>query len=175
LATTVHAAGCFEPYGPGKMWTMEIERKFLVESEPQDEPSEVWEIVQGYLALADDRGGAEVRVRSVHAQYWLTVKGGTGRARAEEEIAIERDVFDSLWELTEGRRITKTRHVIPLGELAVELDVFRGALEGLRIAEAEFPDEDAAEAFEPPAWFGPEVTGDRRYLNETLATEGAPS
>ena len=154
---------------------MEIERKFLVGSEPDREPSRTSEIEQGYLALADDRGGVEARVRRVRAQHWLTVKGGTGRTRAEEEIAIEPDVFESLWELTEGRRIAKTRQVIPLGELEVELDVFRGPLEGLRIAEVEFADEDSADAFEPPAWFGEEVTGDRRYLNETLATEGAPT
>jgi CYTH domain-containing protein len=154
---------------------MEIERKFLVESGPQGDPSETWEIVQGYLALADDRGGVEVRVRRADSQYWLTVKGGTGRTRAEVEIAIDREVFESLWQLTEGRRVTKTRHVIPLGGRAIELDVFRGPLEGLRIAEVEFPDEDSADAFEPPGWFGEEVTGDRRYLNETLATDGVPS
>jgi len=154
---------------------MEIERKFLIDSEPQGEPSETWEIVQGYLALADDQGGAEVRVRRAQAQHWLTVKGGTGRVRVEEEIAIDREVFESLWQLTEGRRIAKVRRVIPDGDLAIELDEFRGALEGLRIAEVEFPDEETADSFEPPAWFGREVTGNRRYLNETLATEGAPS
>jgi adenylate cyclase len=154
---------------------MEIERKFLVDSEPDREPSRSSKIEQGYLALADDRGGAEVRVRRKDGELLLTVKGGTGRTRAEEEIAIEPEVFESLWRLTEGRRIAKTRHVIPLGELEVELDAFRGPLEGLRLAEVEFPDDGSADAFEPPGWFGEEVTGDRRYLNETLATEGAPS
>jgi CYTH domain-containing protein len=154
---------------------MEIERKFLVESEPEAEPSERREIVQGYLALADDRGGAEVRLRRWDGGRVLTVKGGTGRTRVEEEIEVDRDVFESLWVLTEGRRIAKTRHVIQHGDLEIELDVFRGALSGLRIAEVEFPDEDSADAFEPPGWFGEEVTGDRRYLNESLATDGAPS
>jgi len=154
---------------------MEIERKFLLEAEPEGEPSESREIVQGYLALADDRGGAEVRVRRVGNEHWLTVKGGTGLIRAEEEIAIDRETLEALWPLTAGRRIAKTRHVIALGDLDIELDVFEGELEGLRIAEVEFPDEDSADAFEPPGWFGEEVTGDRRYLNETLATDGAPS
>jgi adenylate cyclase len=154
---------------------MEIERKFLVDSEPQGEPSETREIEQGYLALADDRGGAEVRLRRWGGGRVLTVKGGTGRTRVEEEIEVDRDVFESLWALTEGRRIAKTRHVFQHGDLEIELDVFGGALSGLRIAEVEFPDEDSADAFDPPAWFGPEVTGNRRYLNETLATEGAPT
>jgi adenylate cyclase len=43
------------------------------------------------------------------------------------------------------------------------------------IAEIEFGSEEEARAFEPPGWLGEDVTGDSRYLNETLATEGAPS
>jgi adenylate cyclase len=64
--------------------------------------------------------------------------------------------------------------MVPLGDLPVELDIFEGELEGLRVAEVEFPDEDAAHAFEPPDWFGPEVTDDHRYANESLATHGLP-
>ena len=57
---------------------------------------------------------------------------------------------------------------------AIELDVYTGALEGLRVAEVEFPDDAAADAFEPPAWFGREVTDDARYKNRALARDGAP-
>ena len=42
------------------------------------------------------------------------------------------------------------------------------------IAEVEFPDEETADAFEPPEWFDEEVTGNKTYLNETLATKGLP-
>jgi adenylate cyclase len=155
---------------------VEIERKFLVAAEPDGETAKTWKIEQGYLAVADDDdGGAEVRLRHADESFFLTVKGGTGRTRVEEEIELDREVFESLWPLTEGRRVVKSRHVIPHGELEIELDRFEGGLAGLRIAEVEFPDQDAADAFEPPGWFGEEVTGERRYLNETLATEGAPS
>jgi adenylate cyclase len=155
---------------------VEIERKFLVAGEPAEEATRIWRIEQGYLALADDRGGAEVRLRRAYDDVRvLTIKGGTGRTRVEEEVDVDRETFESLWPLTEGRRVTKTRHVIPHGELEIELDVFEGGLEGLRLVEVEFPDERGADAFEPPDWFGEEVTGNRKYLNETLATEGAPS
>jgi adenylate cyclase len=155
---------------------VEIERKFLVVGEPAEETTRIWRIEQGYLALADDRGGAEVRLRRGDDDVLvLTVKGGTGRTRVEEEFDVDRETFESLWPLTEGRRVTKTRHVILHGELEIELDVFEGVLEGLRLAEVEFPDERGADSFEPPDWFGEEVTGNRKYLNETLATEGAPS
>jgi CYTH domain-containing protein len=42
------------------------------------------------------------------------------------------------------------------------------------VAEVEFASEAQARDFEPPDWIGAEVTGDERYLNETLATKGRP-
>ena len=56
----------------------------------------------------------------------------------------------------------------------VELDVYGGDLDGLTVAEVEFDDERQAQEFEPPAWFGDEVTGKEEYLNESLATRGRP-
>jgi CYTH domain-containing protein len=64
--------------------------------------------------------------------------------------------------------------VLPHDELEIELDVFEGELEGLVVAEVEFDSDAAADSFEPPEWFGDEVTGDDRYLNETLAIQGRP-
>jgi adenylate cyclase len=151
---------------------MEIERKFLVAEPPDVAASERVEIEQGYLAVADDDGGAEVRLRRMGDERLLTVKAGTGRSRIEEEISLDRERFESLWPLTEGRRVAKTRHVIPCEEVEIELDRYAGDLDGLLIAEIEFPDEQQAAAFAAPEWLGEEVTGDRRYLNETLATEG---
>ena len=153
---------------------MEIERKFLADTGPDLEGCESSAIEQGYLALADDEGGAEVRLRQRDDELTLTVKSAGGEVREEEEIELERDEFDRLWRLTEGRRVEKTRYVIPHDGLEIELDIYAGELEGLRVAEVEFEDEDEAGSFEPPGWFGQEVTGKREYLNETLATEGLP-
>ena len=152
---------------------MEIERKFLVAERPDLEAGERLEIEQGYLTLAGD-GEAEVRLRRQADQLLLTVKGGSGQSRLEEEIELDRGRFEALWPLTEGRRVVKTRHLIAHGRHTIELDVYAGELEGLLVAEVEFPDRASAEQFEPPDWFGDEVTGDRRYLNQTLASEGAP-
>jgi adenylate cyclase len=150
---------------------MEVERKFLVSEPPDLDGTDSDEIEQGYLATGSD---GEVRVRRKGDQLVLTAKRGSGLSREEAEVDIDRERFDELWPLTEGRRLHKRRHVIPHGELKVELDVYEGDLEGLRVAEIEFPSEQEANAFEPPAWLGEEVTGDERYLNETLATRGAP-
>jgi CYTH domain-containing protein len=151
---------------------VEIERKFLVEHVPDGlEAGEP--IHQGYLAVADD--GVEVRVRRRGETTVLTVKSGPAMVRLEEELAIDERRFEALWELTDGRRLSKTRHLIPLDDgLTAELDVYAGSLEGLLTAEIEFPSVEASEAFTPPAWLGREVTGDERFAAQALALHGRP-
>jgi adenylate cyclase len=153
---------------------MEIERKWVLDAPPDGlEDREHDRVEQGYVALDDH---AEVRVRRKGAKHTLTVKSEPGMTRVEEELEIEADRFASLWALTEGRRVVKTRHLVPLGELTVEVDVYAGDLDGLVTAEVEFASEEAAAAFAPPAWLGREVTGDPRYANRALAVSGpAPS
>jgi len=149
---------------------MEVERKFLV-PDPPELGGEAEEIEQGYLAVGSD---AEVRLRRKGDRLLLTAKRGGGLARDEAEVELDRDAFERLWPLTDGRRLHKRRHVVRHGKLAIEVDVYARGLKGLVVAEIEFDSEEAARAFEPPDWLGEDVTGDERYLNETLATAGAP-
>ena len=151
---------------------VEIERKFLVDRMP-DGLGEGEPIEQGYLVIGED--GVEVRIRRRGDTTVLTVKSGPGMMRTEEELAIDERRFASLWPLTDGRRVTKTRHVVPLGDgLEAEVDVYADAHEGLLTAEIEFPSVEASEAFTPPEWLGREVTDDRRYANQALALHGRP-
>ena len=150
----------------------EIERKFLVEEMPRAEAAAAT-IEQGYLAL-DSR--AEVRLRRIGDELLLTAKSGHGEVREEVEVPIEPSAFEALWPLTAGRRVSKVRHYVPLGEgLRAEIDVYEGALDGLRTAEVEFGSRQEADGFAPPPWLGAELTGDERYANQTLATEGLPA
>lgn len=149
----------------------EIERKFLVAEMPRAE-SAAARIEQGYLAL-DERG--EVRLRRIGGELLLTAKSGHGEVREEVEVPIDPAAFEALWPLTAGRRVRKVRHYVPLGEgLRAEIDVYEGALDGLRTAEIEFGSREGADAFAPPPWLGVELTGDQRYANQTLATVGLP-
>jgi CYTH domain-containing protein len=148
---------------------VEVERKFLVSDPPDLDGTDADEIEQGYLAIGAD---GEVRLRRMGARRLLTAKRGSGLSRHEAEIELDSEGFEELWPLTEGRRLHKRRHLIPYGGLQIEVDMYAGDLQGLVVAEIEFASEDAAREFEPPRWFGEEVTGDRRYLNETLAAEG---
>jgi CYTH domain-containing protein len=152
---------------------VEIERKFLVARAPGELPPGE-RIEQGYLAVAPD--GTEVRIRRRAGRSTLTVKSGPAHVRVEEELDIDDRRFEALWPLTEGRRIAKVRHLVPLeGGATAELDVYGEALEGLLIAEVEFGSTEASAAFTPPPWLGREVTGDARYANQSLALAGMPA
>ena len=150
--------------------TQEIERRFLIDAPPSDLPPGT-PVRQGYVALDEE---VSVRVRDAGGERTLTVKGGTGRERVEVEHAMAEDEFEALWGLSEGRRVAKRRSVIPYDDLRIEVDLFEDALAGLVIAEVEFPSSAAADAFEPPEWFGEEVTGRAEWGNPSLATRGRP-
>ena len=153
--------------------TVERERKFLIDAIPTDlDLSDRVEIRQGYL-VADD--SASVRVRDAgHHGRTLTVKAGRGAERTELEWAIGNDQFEAAWPHTVGRRVVKTRHRIPHGTHLIELDVFAEDLDGLVFAEVEFDSVESLAEFEPPAWFGREVTDDGRYTNASLSLHGRP-
>lgn len=151
---------------------MEIERKFVLDSVSEDRdlgPGTT--IDQGYLAVGET---TEVRLRRKGEACLLTVKRGSGLARAEFEISLDRHQFEALWPATAGRRLEKTRHRVRVEGGTAEVDRYGGALAGLTTAEVEFASTEAAEAFEPPSWFGREVTGDERWLNKNLALHGRP-
>jgi adenylate cyclase len=149
---------------------IERERRFLVDRVP-DAVGDGDHIVQGYLMTEP----AAVRVRRRDGVCTLTIKTGTGLARTEIEREITVDEFDALWDVATDLRIEKRRHLVPLSDGRVaELDLFTGALDGRRIVEVEFESDDAAAAFEPPDWFGREVTDDGRYTNAALARHGWP-
>jgi CYTH domain-containing protein/CHAD domain-containing protein len=152
---------------------VERERKFLIDAIPTDlDLSDRVEIRQGYL-VADDSASVRVRDSGKHG-HTLTVKAGRGAERTELEWAIGHEQFEAAWPHTLGRRVVKNRHRIPYGTHLIELDVFAEDLDGLVFAEVEFDSAEALDAFEPPAWFGPEVTDDGRYTNASLSLHGRP-
>ena len=150
---------------------MEIERKFrLAEAPPWLGDCPADEIAQGYLCVAEE---SEVRLRRKGSDRRLTVKRGRGESREEIEIELSVEQFDALWPATDGRRLSKRRHLVALDDgLNAEVDVYAGKLEGLVVGEVEFDSEERDRGFQPPAWLGEEVTGDLRYANQSLAIEG---
>lgn len=148
----------------------EIERKFLVKQLPENlERYQSRLIEQGYLAAKRD--GTQVRLRKAGARLSLAFKEGNGIERREVEVDLIPEQFDPLWAATAGRRLSKTRYDIPFGEFTIEVDVYGGSNAGLVVAEVEFDDEKQYADFQPPDWFGREVSGKARYSNVKLARE----
>jgi CYTH domain-containing protein/CHAD domain-containing protein len=149
----------------------EIERKFVLEEMPPEAArAPATAIEQGYLAVDE---AVEVRLRRSDGERLLTAKRGHGESREEVEVELYGEQFEALWPLTEGRRLRKTRSRVPLGDgLTAEVDRYHGDLDGLLVAEVEFPSAEASHEFQPPPWLGREVTGERRYANQALALDG---
>ena len=117
----------------------------------------------------------EIRVRRKGSQHFITIKGGQGRTRLEEEIEIPESKFRALWPLTQGARISKQRYKIPCNGHTIEMDIFQGPHRGLVTADIEFDSLPESRAFEPPGWLGREITGRREYANAILARrQGLP-
>jgi adenylate cyclase len=148
----------------------EIERKFRVAHLPEGIAAGA-ALRQAYVAVDGD---VEVRVRREDGDCTLTVKGGHGLERVEVEVPIDPPHFDQLWALAGDRTLEKTRHRVPVGGHVAEVDVYGGRLAGLAVVEVEFASRADAEAFAPPDWFGPELTGRPGWSNAALARDGAP-
>jgi CYTH domain-containing protein len=146
----------------------EIERKFLVKSLPDNlKRAQRFVIEQGYLAT--ESTSRQVRLRRSGKATSLTFKVGRGTHREEREVKVSPKQFATLWPGTAGRRLTKVRYEIPWQGVLIEVDIYRGRHAGLVVAEVEFPDTASCRRFEPPSWFGREVTGEKRYSNVRLA------
>ncbi len=146
----------------------EIERKFLVQWLPDNfKRARHFVIEQGYLAT--ESAGRQVRLRKRGKATSLTFKVGRGSHREEREVKVSPKQFATLWPGTAGRRLRKVRYEIPWEGLMIEVDIYRGRHEGLVVAEVEFPDTRSCRRFDPPWWFGREVTGEKRYSNVRLA------
>ena len=150
---------------------MEIERQFLVtdvSQVPVNMSMAKYEITQGYLSFEP-----ELRIRQMNDEYFLTFKSAGGLVRREEEIDITKKDFENLLPRVQGQMLKKVRHeiLLPTGEMAV-FDIYGGELEGFCMAEVEFPSVEDAKAFDPPAWFGKEITYDARLTAANLVQHG---
>lgn len=147
---------------------MEIERKYLIEEKNLPGNLEYFPshlIEQGYLCR-----NPVVRIRRQDDDYILTYKSNGLMAREEYNLPLNAEAYRHLKEKIDGKLVSKRRYLIPLeNELTIELDVFFEPCRGLLLAEVEFPDEESANSFCPPAWFGKDVTFDGRYHNSSLS------
>ena len=154
---------------------MEIERKYKVKYLPENlDKYEKKKIIQGYLSV-----DPVVRIRKSNEKYILTYKSKEGIDVTDSQSCICNEIemplneksFYHLLEKCDGSIIEKTRYKIPLeNELVAELDIFESIYEGLIFVEVEFSSVDEIDKFIAPDWFGENVSGDKRFGNNFLAT-----
>ena len=145
----------------------EIERKFLVATEDWRKNARPGKRMRQAIIFAD--GNRSVRIRAIdRKKARLTLKIGiSGMSRHEFEYDVPMSEAEEMLALANGHAIDKTRYEVKHGKFVWEIDVYEGALEGLVVAEVEMK----AETDQPelPAWLGREVTGDKRFSNQSLA------
>ena len=112
--------------------------------------------------------------------------------KVEYNMALDPASYDHMVSKADGNIIRKKRYLIPLNEdafsaeylkerpelagmmeseqIKIELDVFDEPFAGTVVAEVEFPDEEAAAAYRPAAWFSKEATGDPKYSNAYMSS-----
>jgi len=147
---------------------LEIERRFLLAN--ADWKREVIMSDCMWDGLIARFGEGKVRIRLTESSAWLTIKGPReGISRLEFEYEIPRaDAEQMLQTLCqEGPVIEKVRHTVPFGGLDWTIDVYKGPLNGVVLAEVEL--EHADQHLELPPWAGEEVTSDPRFRKSALA------
>jgi len=148
---------------------IEREKKFLVSNIPNLTGFRHSTIKQGYISAPP----SPLRIRQKDDQFELTkklsLKEGNYSSAEEINLPLTESEFKKLWPLVENS-LEKIRYYIGLedGHIA-ELDIFDGPLKGLFLVEVEFASEAKMNSFQPPAWFGREVTGDAFSANSFLA------
>lgn len=149
---------------------MEIERKFLINEIPYNlNEYDFYTLEQAYIST-----NPVIRIRkkiNTDEKYILTIKSSGMMTRQEYELEIDKTAYDNLLKKAEGNIITKDRYIIPLdNSLVLELDIFKDAFDGLIMGEIEFPDEETAKKYTPPAYVSEEVTYDKRFHNSTMSS-----
>jgi len=146
----------------------EIERRFLVRGLKEDALAVFpgMDLEQHYLS-----GCQGVRVRKAGERFILTIKGRGSLERVEVEKDLTEEEYTVLFTLCD-RGLAKRRYRVGRWEV----DIFKGALSGLALAEVELS--EARETL-PPFPFPDaeviEVTQDPRFTNSNLAWGTIPS
>lgn len=145
--------------------SIEIERKFLVDSTKWIPSGHGTRLIQAYLSFYPS---PTVRVRIGGDKAFLTIKGRSETiARPEFEYEVPVEDAREMLKLAVSNPVEKTRYKVLHEGFIWDVDVFSGKNKGLILAEIELKSE--RQVFLRPDWLDKEVTGDLRYYNSFLA------
>jgi CHAD domain-containing protein len=139
------------------------ERRFLVTAVPPEaQGGDAEQLDQGWLP-GDDRESVGA-TRSSAGERWFRARA-PARGRPGRVEPLTRAEFDAYWPLTDGRRVSKRRRVVPSAP-GWHFDEYLDRPLVLAVAEE-------GQAGPPPEWLEPvlvrEVSAERAYLDEALA------
>jgi len=144
---------------------MEIERKFLIDSFPDNLICvKTAKVSQGYISI-----NPEIRIRSYEydnfKEYVLTIKGDGNLSRDEVEIIITEDKFNSISNMIRKPFIEKIykQYQLQNGLILECSHVDDGSDSEFMYAEIEFKNEKEAVEFIVPDFLGREITEDSEY------------
>ena len=158
---------------PHKYARVERERRFLIDRFPSAGVVRTRHITDRYI------DGTQLRLREQTddggpATYKLTQKIPARSGGAQQglitTIYLTGEEFRLLAQLP-ARMLSKVRHSVP----PFGIDVFEGALQGLRLAEAEFNSASEADALIVPDFIIREVTEDDRFTGGQLVCASRPN
>lgn len=155
---------------------LEIERKFLIPEYPKallEDGSLVLVkeqvIDQTYLALDKDQ---ELRVRRIKdlatgdVSFTHTFKRGFGLTREEVEYPISAGIYEQMIHSRGALPLVKKRTTLQWNDYLLEIDDYHQIK--LMVLEIEFQSEEEATSFEPPEWFGQDISTDKQYSNKKV-------
>jgi CYTH domain-containing protein len=123
--------------------------------------------VEGFFPEQRDRSSW---VRLEENQNLLILKTVNPDGEVEDQTEIPVAHAHALLDVCAGE-VDYTRTALPISEGQALVDeIIRPSV--LNLVTIEFDTEEEARGFHPPEWFGPEVTGDPRYTNQSLALRG---
>jgi len=151
----------------------EIEKKFIISSlkalpfDLTKFPHET--IYQGFYSGLP----SPLRIRKIGEKLLLTKKIVIDEKKNHLEeitIPIKKQEFNKLFPIA-IKKIIKTRYKIRWKKYIIELDIFKGKLKGLIIAEIEFEDIKEMQNFVKPEFLGTEITRYKWATNSRLGLQ----
>lgn len=176
----------------------EIEKKYLISENEVDYSTELFKQIyptidaikkdikngkkvnQGYLPIKIGKGVcekisvsfdfamAEARLRDQEGNYFFTIKSEGSLKRDELNIPISKEIFETYWPKTKGKRVEKIHITQPYKvnglEYLLELNVYTDR--NLIVAEIEVESKEEAEKL---PMLGLDVTLEKKYKNKNLA------
>jgi len=155
---------------------LEIERKYLLEQDIDQlieqgviKLQSKHRIEQTYIAMDENQ---ELRVRRLvdldnnEVTYTHTFKNGIGLAREEIEYSITATIYDQIMNAFGYVPLTKDRITAQFEEGIVEIDIYDQVQ--FNVVEVEFQSLEEANQYIPPAWFGEEISFNKKYSNKAI-------